>query len=71
MTVASIFVGALLAAAVEGSQNMGCGDGVGLCGVLTLESGAGSGYYHHDGVSVHGLWPEVWVSAPWVLRHVG
>ena len=37
---------------------MDCGDAP-LCGVLTLETGLGSGPYHHDFVSVHGLWPEV------------
>ena len=37
---------------------MDCGD-ASLCGVLTLETGLGSGPYHHDFVSVHGLWPEV------------
>ena len=36
---------------------MDCGD-VPLCGVLTLETGLGPGAYHHDFVSVHGLWPE-------------
>jgi len=38
---------------------MECGEGVQLCGVLTLETGEGTGYYHHDQPGVHGLWPEV------------
>ena len=32
--------------------------GAPLCGVLVLETGLGSGNYHHDAVAVHGLWPE-------------
>eukprot|EP00930_Biecheleria_cincta_P008709 TRINITY_DN110246_c0_g1_i1.p1 TRINITY_DN110246_c0_g1~~TRINITY_DN110246_c0_g1_i1.p1 ORF type:complete len:326 (-),score=19.18 TRINITY_DN110246_c0_g1_i1:564-1472(-) len=38
---------------------MSCGEGVRLCGVLTLQAGLGSGVYHHDEPNVHGLWPEV------------
>lgn len=38
---------------------MDCGEGVPLCGVLTLETGYGGGYYHHAHPSVHGLWPQV------------
>lgn len=38
---------------------MDCGNDVPLCGVLTLESGYGTGYYGHDAPSVHGLWPQV------------
>jgi len=37
---------------------MTCGSGVPLCGVITLESGLGDGFYKHKGASVHGLWPE-------------
>eukprot|EP00965_Chrysotila_dentata_P227920 6196300-Pleurochrysis_carterae.AAC.3 len=36
---------------------MDCGDAH-LCGVLTLETGLGSGVYKHANPSVHGLWPE-------------
>ena len=38
---------------------MVCGDGVALCGVLTLQTGLGEGDYKHPTPSVHGLWPEV------------
>jgi len=38
---------------------MNCGDGVPLCGVLTLESGFGYKEYHHSRPVVHGLWPQV------------
>ena len=38
---------------------MVCGDGVELCGVLTLQTGLGEGVYSHPTPSVHGLWPEV------------
>jgi len=38
---------------------MDCGSGVKLCGVLTLESGFGTGNYEHTEPVVHGLWPEV------------
>eukprot|EP00927_Polykrikos_kofoidii_P024421 TRINITY_DN22211_c0_g1_i1.p1 TRINITY_DN22211_c0_g1~~TRINITY_DN22211_c0_g1_i1.p1 ORF type:complete len:378 (-),score=32.71 TRINITY_DN22211_c0_g1_i1:121-1173(-) len=38
---------------------MNCGRGVSLCGVLTLETGHGSGPYHHWKPVVHGLWPQV------------
>lgn len=44
---------------VGASDTMICGSGVGLCGLLTLESGFGSGNYDHDECVVHGLWPEV------------
>ena len=37
---------------------MDCGQAP-LCGVLTLETGLGSGTYEHDAPSVHGLWPQV------------
>jgi len=47
---------ALLSVAM--SATMDCGSGVPLCGVLTLESGYGTGYYEHAEPSVHGLWPE-------------
>ena len=33
--------------------------GVALCGVVVLETGLGSGTYHHETPGVHGLWPEV------------
>jgi len=36
---------------------MSCGSAA-LCGVLALESGLGTGLYHHAEPSVHGLWPE-------------
>jgi hypothetical protein len=38
---------------------MVCGEGVALCGVLTLQTGLGQGAYQHPTPSVHGLWPEV------------
>lgn len=38
--------------------SMDCGRNVSLCGVLTLETGLGSGVYEHDEPCVHGLWPE-------------
>eukprot|EP00747_Dinoflagellata_sp_TGD_P171913 gnl/TRDRNA2_/TRDRNA2_207104_c0_seq1.p1 gnl/TRDRNA2_/TRDRNA2_207104_c0~~gnl/TRDRNA2_/TRDRNA2_207104_c0_seq1.p1 ORF type:complete len:214 (-),score=27.95 gnl/TRDRNA2_/TRDRNA2_207104_c0_seq1:63-650(-) len=37
---------------------MNCGDGVVLCGTLTLETGLGNGMYDHPQPVVHGLWPE-------------
>lgn len=37
---------------------MNC-SGTTLCGVLTVESGFGQGYYSHKKPAVHGLWPEV------------
>ena len=37
---------------------MNC-SGTALCGVLTVESGFGTGYYNHSTPAVHGLWPEV------------
>jgi len=40
-------------------HDMDCGDSVPLCGVLTMETGEGSGYYHHDRPTLHGLWPQV------------
>lgn len=40
------------------SSYMDCGSGVSLCGVLTLESGLGSGPYEHDEPCAHGLWPQ-------------
>lgn len=43
----------------DGGSTMTCGSGVGLCGLLTLESGYGTGNYQHDSPVVHGLWPEV------------
>eukprot|EP00469_Lotharella_globosa_P018687 CAMPEP_0167813534 /NCGR_PEP_ID=MMETSP0112_2-20121227/1910_1 /TAXON_ID=91324 /ORGANISM="Lotharella globosa, Strain CCCM811" /LENGTH=199 /DNA_ID=CAMNT_0007712633 /DNA_START=67 /DNA_END=666 /DNA_ORIENTATION=+ len=38
-------------------SSMHCGAAP-LCGVLVLESGYGSGSYHHGEPAVHGLWPE-------------
>lgn len=38
---------------------MVCGNGVPLCGVLTLETGEAPGVYHHASSAVHGLWPQV------------
>ncbi|KAJ8610106.1 hypothetical protein CTAYLR_007077 [Chrysophaeum taylorii] len=52
---------AILVAGVVNARprtSMDCGTGVKLCGVLTLESGLGSGEYEHDLPCVHGLWPE-------------
>jgi len=43
---------------VGSTTSMNCGTGVGLCGLLTLESGFGSGNYEHSEPVVHGLWPE-------------
>jgi len=40
------------------NRYMSC-SGTTLCGVLTIESGFGSGYYKHPAPEVHGLWPEV------------
>ena len=37
---------------------MKCGSAP-LCGILTLETGLGSGYYKHQSPGPHGLWPEV------------
>jgi len=37
---------------------MDCGTAP-LCGILTLETGLGSGYYEHARPGPHGLWPEV------------
>lgn len=39
-------------------NKMICGEGVPLCGVLTLQTGKGSGAYRHSKPEVHGLWPE-------------
>jgi len=41
----------------ESTTYMDC-NGTALCGVLTVESGFGDGYYKHKQPSVHGLWPE-------------
>lgn len=40
------------------AKKMDCGEGVHLCGVLTLETGEGTGYYQHPQPGVHGLWPQ-------------
>ena len=60
MALALTLSGAVAAPAPVGAsaQKMDCGSAP-LCGVLTLETGLGSGYYRHDAVTVHGLWPEV------------
>ena len=58
LAVASLStIGAPTAARRATSTYMDCGE-VKLCGLLTLETGFGSGYYKHDTPSVHGLWPE-------------
>merc|ERR1711879_468952 len=49
-------LGALSPFSIHQTQ-MACGKGVPLCGTLTLESGLGSGAYHHKTAHVHGLWP--------------
>mmetsp|Transcript_59253 Transcript_59253/g.134154 ORF Transcript_59253/g.134154 Transcript_59253/m.134154 type:complete len:305 (-) Transcript_59253:117-1031(-) len=55
----ALITGTLASAVVGGGgAKMECG-GVPLCGVLTLESGNGEGYYNHKEPTVHGLWPEV------------
>lgn len=41
-----------------GSRLMKCGDSVPLCGVLTLETGLGTGNYRHNRPVAHGLWPQ-------------
>uniref|UniRef100_A0A7S2WAR2 Uncharacterized protein n=1 Tax=Rhizochromulina marina TaxID=1034831 RepID=A0A7S2WAR2_9STRA len=56
--MATLRVAWLLLLAVPAWGGMECGDGVSLCGVLTLESGYGSGNYEHPEPVVHGLWPE-------------
>ena len=48
----------LTAAALGNSNFMDCG-GAPICGVLTLETGYGSGRYQHAEPVVHGLWPQV------------
>mmetsp|Transcript_114478 Transcript_114478/g.296610 ORF Transcript_114478/g.296610 Transcript_114478/m.296610 type:complete len:319 (+) Transcript_114478:82-1038(+) len=40
-------------------DDMECGANVPLCGLLTLQTGLGTGVYHHNKPMVHGLWPEV------------
>jgi len=40
------------------SAEMECGEGVPLCGMLTLQTGLGRGVYHSKAAKVHGLWPE-------------
>ncbi|GMI01175.1 hypothetical protein TrST_g827 [Triparma strigata] len=41
------------------ADKMDCGDGVNLCGVLTLASGYGPNEYAASAPYVHGLWPEI------------
>ena len=48
----------LMCGLVAAQPTMDCG-GVAVCGVLTLESGFGSGNYKHPYPCTHGLWPEV------------
>lgn len=50
----------MLAAAVPAvlAGSMDC-KGTKVCGILTLESGIGSGVYAHKSPCVHGLWPQV------------
>lgn len=40
-----------------GATYMDCDDAP-VCGVLTLETGWGGGYYAHNYPVVHGLWPQ-------------
>jgi len=54
----SILVAAALGPITSHASSMNCGTGVPLCGVLTLESGLGSGNYQHKAATVHGLWPQ-------------
>jgi hypothetical protein len=48
----------LLVQGTSSGASMNCGPDVGLCGLLVLESGYGSGTYNHPDPEVHGLWPE-------------
>jgi len=52
-----LLVAVAVAAAPIANGFMDCGS-TPLCGVITLETGFGSGNYKHDQPSVHGLWPE-------------
>jgi len=54
----SVAVAVALGPVVSHGASMNCGSGVPLCGIITLESGLGGGYYKHKKASVHGLWPE-------------
>lgn len=54
----SIFAAAALGPITSHASSMNCGTGVPLCGVLTLESGLGSGNYQHKEATTHGLWPQ-------------
>lgn len=54
----SILVATALGPITSHAASMTCGTGVPLCGVLTLESGLGSGNYQHKAATVHGLWPQ-------------
>jgi len=45
-------------AATGSAGHMDCGEAP-MCGLLVLESGGGSGHYHHTKPVVHGLWPQV------------
>lgn len=49
---------AVFASLALSGQNMDCGENVTVCGVLTLETGLGTGVYQNKYPGVHGLWPE-------------
>ena len=52
--------GLLLSAALTAlADEMICGDGVVVCGVLALQTGLGPDLYAHPAPAVHGIWPEV------------
>ena len=52
-----ILTALMLLSSGEADTAMKCGSGVNLCGVISLESGFGSGNYNHPLPAVHGLWP--------------
>jgi hypothetical protein len=56
--VAAFCIAVANATRSRSKSTMTCGQGVSLCGALTLETGFGSGFYQHKAPSVHGLWPE-------------
>lgn len=45
------------ASALSRYGRMSCG-GAHMCGVLSLESGMGEGFYQHNAPVAHGLWPQ-------------
>ncbi|GMH70697.1 hypothetical protein TrLO_g13249 [Triparma laevis f. longispina] len=53
-----VLLGLLLLNSAIAADKMVCGDGVNLCGVLTLASGFGPNEYAAVSPYVHGLWPE-------------